>query len=52
MIRMGILLLTTAFLASACAQSSTRSATDWGNISGTQVAKVSNIKSLISPGFQ
>ncbi len=38
---------------SACASTSgpqVNASMDWSNISGAQVAKVNNIKSLISPG--
>lgn len=53
MLRMTTLLLVaTAFMASACAQTRSASTTDWSSITGTQVAKVSNIKSLIMPGFE
>jgi hypothetical protein len=46
-------LLVVALGLSACASTSgpqANASMDWGNISGAQVAKVNNIKSLISPG--
>lgn len=47
------LLAVIAVALSACAQSKAPSSgvMDWSNVGGAKVAKVNNIKSLITPGF-